>query len=104
MVLLLQPVLAAPDLEVGFEVVSVVETAVGSEAASVVTEVDSVGEEEESVTKAVVALAEEVGMAAAAAAAALVMARHLPLMRPPVPVVEAVVALAAATKALQVVR
>ena len=103
MVLLLQPVLAAPDSEVGFEVVSVVETAVGSEGASVVTEVDSTEEEEESVTKAVVALAEEVGMAAAAAAA-LVMARHLPLMRPPVPVVEAVVALAAATKALQVVR
>ena len=102
MVSLLRPVLVALDSEAGFEVVSVVETAVGSEAVSVATVADSAEEEEELVSKAVVALAEEVGMGAAAAG--LVMAQHLPLMRPLVLAVEAVVALAADTKALQVVQ
>ena len=99
---LLRPVLVAPDLEAGFEVVSVVETAVGSEAASVAIVVDAAEEEESLVTKGVVALAE--GVCMAAAAAALVMARHLLLMRPLALVVQAVVALALATKALQAVR
>lgn len=75
---LLQPVQAGSG-EVAFEVGSAAEIVVASEAGSVAIEADSGEEEEESVTKAAGALAEEVGMAVVAA---LVMAQHLPLTHP----------------------